>query len=341
MVAKPEVHRRAVIGNASSFWLHSTREDRFDLTHPQSPHLSAPVSPRLDITTTTTPITVDPSKTALVVIDMQNFFLSESFGRQKGAGHLASGQLKNNAIPACRKAGIQICWVNWGLTDSDIDNMPPAIIRAFGFESVVDEEGSIDATTEQPEDGFKNSLDNANGLEHDVTPPQAPDRILENGKNGRIYKGLGSQCGSILVDGKEIDAGRLLMRDQWNSALHPPLDSIYEEGRKQILKPDVWLHKNRMSGMWGPKTEMEEFLEREGIRTLLFAGVNTDQCVSGTVTDCFSKGYDCVLLSDGCGTTSPGFAQECVEFNAAKNWGFVATCVDLARGVEEMLARGK
>ncbi len=61
--------------------------------------------------------------------------------------------------------------------------------------------------------------------------------------------------------------------------------------------------------MWGASTLCEEFLEKEGIRTLLFTGVNTDQCVAGTHTDAFSKGYDCILLSDGCGTTSPDFAQ--------------------------------
>jgi nicotinamidase-related amidase len=72
----------------------------------------------------------------------------------------------------------------------------------------------------------------------------------------------------------------------------------------------VWLHKNRMSGMWGASTMCEEFLKKEGIRTLLFTGVNTDQCVGGTYQDCFSKGYDCVLLSDGCGTTSPEFSQQ-------------------------------
>ena len=79
-----------------------------------------------------------------------------------------------------------------------------------------------------------------------------------------------------------------------------------------------------MSGMWGPTTACEEFLEKEGIKTLMFTGVNTDQCVGGTFQDCFNKGYDCVLLNDGCGTTSPEFAQQNMEFNAANTWGFVA-----------------
>jgi hypothetical protein len=43
-----------------------------------------------------------------------------------------------------------------------------------------------------------------------------------------------------------------------------------------------------------------------------------------------------VMLRDACGTTSPEFSQQCIEFNAAKSWGFVATCEDLAKGVDEM-----
>jgi nicotinamidase-related amidase len=138
------------------------------------------------------------------------------------------------------------------------------------------------------------------------------DQQFEDGKNGQKYSGMGSEMGSVTEPstGKTIDAGRLLMRDQWNSALYPPLDAMYEEGKNLEVRPDVWLHKNRMSGMWGASTMCEEFLKKEGIRTLFFTGVNTDQCVGGTYQDCFSKGYDCVLLSDGCGTTSPDFSQQ-------------------------------
>jgi nicotinamidase-related amidase len=111
----------------------------------------------------------------------------------------------------------------------------------------------------------------------------------------------------------------------------------YKTGTQLPHNPDVWIHKDRMSGLWGAKTDCEEFLEREGIKTLFFAGVNTDQCVGGTLTDAFSKGYDCVLLSDGCGTTSPGYAQECYEYNGKGTYGFVVSCEGFARGVEGMV----
>ena len=326
-------HRRAVIGNARNFWRHSTQHG-FDLTHAASPGVSD-VTPSLRIQTTTTPITVNPAKTALVIIDMQNFFLSESFGRARGAGHLACDALLTHAIPAARKAGVQIIWLNWGLTDEDVDLMPPAVKRAFGFEAHLDSPDSPIAGEEY----FKESPDGIGVDKFGDRRHLGGHKMLENGKDGRIYKGLGSQCGNVVLpSGETIDAGRLLMRNTWNASLYPPLHEAYCQGLES-KRPDVWLHKNRMSGMWGATTLCQEYFDREGIRTLLFTGVNTDQCVSGTFTDSFSKGYDCVLLSDGCGTTSPGYATECIEYNAARTWGFVATCGNFAAGVEEMMSK--
>jgi nicotinamidase-related amidase len=247
---------------------------------------------------------------------MQNFFLSEAFGRdQKGSGHAACKQLVNYAIPAARKAGIRVLWVNWGLTEEEVREMPPAVKRAFGFVSI-------------PEDAdFK--ADDAFGLHEESVS------VDRHGKeNESFYRGIGADCGTLkFPDGKTVEGGKLLMRDSWNAALCPPLDAIFAEGSRLENRPDVWIHKNRMSGMWGATTPLKEFLDKEGIRTLFFTGVNTDQCVGGTLTDAFSNGYDCVLLSDGCGTTTPEFAQQCWNYNAARTFGFCATCEQFAEGV--------
>lgn len=60
------------------------------------------------------------------------------------------------------------------------------------------------------------------------------------------------------------------------------------------------------------------------------------KCVGGTYTDSFSKGYDCVLLNDGAATTSPEYAQQCFQYNAANTWGFATSCRDFAKGVDAM-----
>jgi nicotinamidase-related amidase len=314
-----EPHRKAFIGSASNFWLHSSQTG-FDLTHPSSPSEST-LGRRITIQTTNTPITISPSKSALVIIDMQNFFLSSAFGRQKGAGHAACDQLIQHAIPAARKAGIRIIWLNWGLSAQDVQNMPPAVKRAFGFFAIPT---SSDFT---PGDAAFGDHPSSISVNKHGTPSS----------KASAYKGVGTDCGTLtLDDGTQVAAGKLLMADQWNSALYPPLDAIYTAGTQLPSTPDVWIHKDRMSGLWGGKTACEEFLQKEGITTLFFAGVNTDQCVGGTLTDAFSKGYDCVLLRDGCGTTSPACAQEAYEFNAAGTYGFCTSCAEFAKGVEEM-----
>ena len=277
----PSYHRRAVIGNASNFWPHSTRT-AFGLTHPSSPTATEP-SPRLRFNTTTTPTTLSPAKTTLVIIDMHNFFLSPSFGRAEGAGHAAMEKLLQFAIPVAQKAGIRIVWLNWGLTDEEVHNMPLAVKRAFGLEAIAEaiEEASNGATNEDP------FVEKANGIgvdKHGGVRFHGGRALLENGKDGRIYKGLGSPYGPVTLPFREtLDTGRLLMRDTWNEALYPPLDSVFEEGPKLMDEPDVWIHKNRMSGMRGGSTMCEEFFDDHGIRSLLFASVNIDQCVSGTL----------------------------------------------------------
>ncbi|USP77807.1 uncharacterized protein yc1106_05081 [Curvularia clavata] len=310
-----KTHRKALIGSSSSFWSH-TSQSGFDLTHPPT-HSSKISGPSFTIQTSTQPITVDPSKSALIIIDMQNFFLSEAFGRnQQGAGNAACKQLIEHAIPAARKAGIRVVWVNWGLTEEDVKEMPPAIKRAFGFFAI-------------PVDSNFNIGDDAFGYHESSV---SVDRHGEEKKS--VYCGMGADCGTLTFpDGKSVEGGRLLMRDTWNAALFPPLDAIYTEGSKLEKNPDIWIHKNRMSGMWGATTPLKEFLDREGIRTLFFTGVNTDQCVGGTLTDAFSNGYDCVLLGDGCGTTSPDYAQQCWEYNSSRTFGFCASCEQFANGV--------
>ncbi|EGP88783.1 uncharacterized protein MYCGRDRAFT_69761 [Zymoseptoria tritici IPO323] len=293
----PSRERNAIIGDSDNVWKYSSSSG-FDLTHSETPSPS-----HLTIKTTTTPIIIDPAKTALVIIDMQNFFLSPLLGRTEGPGHRASAQLLEHSIPACRSAGIRTIWLNWGLTDADLSSMPGGVRRAFGFT-----------------DSNGNALDRQGR-------PIPPER--------RAFKGMGSDMGSVTDPrtGEEVKVGRMLMRDQWNMALYPPLAAAYEEGRQLPDKPDVWIDKNRMSGMWGPETDCEAFLRKEGITTLVLAGVNTDQCVHGTLLDAYNKGFDCVLLSDGCGTTSPDAAREGVEFNCANVTGFMTTCEDFAKGV--------
>ena len=212
--------------------------------------------------------------------------------------------------------------------------MPPSTFRAFGFETVPAEDfANYDSIPNKP------AAIDSHGV-NEAAPEiskSGKDKVIEtSGKNPRIYKGLGSEIGPVTTDsGQVIEGGRLLFRDSWNAGVTPELDSAYREGLSAPV-PDVWIHKNRMSGLWGSSTMCTEFLQKEGIKTLFFTGVNTDQCVGGSLQDAFTKGYDCILLSDGCGTTSPSSSQESIEFNCAKTWGFSTTCKDFSNGLDEI-----
>jgi len=221
---------------------------------------------------------------------MQNYFLSPLLGRPSSSvGLRVVDELLKHAIPACRKANMPIVWLGWGLTEQDIDEMPPSIARGFEF-----------------------------GL----------DKNFDGGEPKNLGA-LGEDIGQLKLDnGTVIEAGRVMMRDESNTAFYPRL--------AETAKPqDIWIYKNRLSGFWGG-TEIEEALNSRGIRTLLFAGGNTDQCVAGSMQDAYTKGWDCLMLSDGCGTTSPEFATKCIEFNCENGWGFVLTCQQVADGVDNM-----
>ncbi|KIV91405.1 hypothetical protein PV10_05948 [Exophiala mesophila] len=331
MAASVSTHRKGIIGSpeSSSFWLYDSVAG-FDLTHPPTP-TTASEDPSVTIKTDTQPVKISTKKSALVVIDMQNFFLSPSLGRPTTSkGLQAQAQLLQYAIPAARKAGIRIIWLNWGLTDEEVTQMPPSTLRAFGFETVPANEFETWKNVKAKQAAIDSHGVNqgCENISLEIDP-----KIETSGKNPRIYKGLGSDIGDVMDEsGKIVKGGRLLMRDTWNADLTPELRAAYEEGMNAPV-PDVWIHKNRMSGMWGSGTNCTDFLDKEGIKTLLFAGVNTDQCVGGTLQDAFSKGFDILLLSDGCGTTSPDSSQDCIEFNSAKTWGFCTSCKDFAVGV--------
>ncbi|KAF8304967.1 Isochorismatase hydrolase [Clavulina sp. PMI_390] len=288
----------------------------------------------VQLETTTLPVQISPRRTALVVVDMQNFFLHPVF-RSHPSGLSAYETLVSSTIPSCQKAGIDIIFVNWGLTEYDLATMPPMLHRSFSKDivdvmpqGVAPQSSATDAKMEEAPRTMS------------VKPehPAAP-----------IYIGLGRDLGTRAFvssngDTSPITAGRVLMRGSWNAGLYGGLDEVYRQlgphaGSPAQLPEEkrqsraYLAHKNRLSGLWGQTTPLEELLHSLDITTLLFAGVNTDQCVSGTMGDAFSKGFDCILLTDACGTTSPQYMSDAVYRNAERCWGFVSSSDKLAATV--------
>ncbi|KIM85165.1 hypothetical protein PILCRDRAFT_817152 [Piloderma croceum F 1598] len=268
---RPLVQNPTEYGNvASSFWVEYP-SGLIDLSRSrrilEGPGSKSDVPPPLDAKSQLDipvdqerTVRINKSSSAIVIIDMQNFFLHPGL-RDHPTGLKCVDPLLE-VIPVLRSQGIKILWVNWGLTDHELHTIPPALVRSF----------------------------------------------MKNGRGG-----FGSQLpGSF---------GRLLIRDAYNSELYGPLQAEYLKGKQ--AGSDTWIHKNRMSGLWGYQTALDLYLQETGITTLLFAGVNADQCVLGTLLDAYFRGYDCIVVKDVIATTSPVGGLDNVLYNAGNSYGFV------------------
>jgi len=147
-----------------------------------------------------------------------------------------------------------------------------------------------------------------------------PDRLNLSPALLHVYKPTGEGVG--LGDPLPGSGARVLERDSWAAAivdeLAPPDD-------------DIRVDKYRMSGFWD--TPLDSILRNLGAATLLFAGVNADQCVLCTLQDANFLGYDCILLADCTATTSPDFCWEATLYNVKQCFGFVARSSALLQGL--------
>jgi hypothetical protein len=104
-----------IIGGPEDFWLYS-ETGGYDITHPGSKPDAPKVYPRMTLQTQEARAVIDPAKTALVIIDLQNYFLSPALGRpSESLGIQVAEKLTSVAIPACRKAGIPNTLARMGL----------------------------------------------------------------------------------------------------------------------------------------------------------------------------------------------------------------------------------
>ena len=202
-------------------------------------------------------LVIDLLRTAMIVIDMQNDFCTKGgwldhIGVDPSPNQAPIGPLRK-LLPALRKAGVPIIWVNWG-NRPDLANMPPNQIH--------------------------------------------------------LYKRSGRGVG--LGDPLPGSRAPVLEKDSWAAAVVDELEQKRE---------DIKVDKHRISGFWD--TPLDSILRNLGVRTALFSGVNTDQCVLHSLTDANFLGYGCVLVEDCCATTSPDFCAQGAIWNVKQCFGFV------------------
>lgn len=228
----------------------------------------APRAPRpLTLAAEPKTVTLDLSRTALLVIDMQNDFCSPrgwlaSIGVDTEPARAPVAPLAR-LLPILRGCSAPVVWVNWG-NRPDRLNLSPSLLHVY------DPRGE--------------------GVGLGAPTPGGGGAVLEKDSWGaRIVDGLAAEPGDVHVD------------------------------------------KFRMSGFWD--TPLDSILRNLGVTTLLFAGVNSDQCVMCTLQDANFLGYDCLLLDDCSATTSPACCAEATRYNVRQCFGFVTTSEALRRGL--------
>jgi nicotinamidase-related amidase len=109
--------------------------------------------------------------------------------------------------------------------------------------------------------------------------------------------------------------GRILIRGEYGHDIIDELQPI--DGEPVVDKPGKGAFY---------ATDLRELLEKDGIESLLVAGVTTEVCVHTTVREANDRGYECLVLADCVGSYFPEFQRVGLEMIAAQGgiFGWVA-----------------
>jgi nicotinamidase-related amidase len=147
-----------------------------------------------------------------------------------------------------------------------------------------------------------------------------PDRLNLSPALLHVYNGAGEGAG--LGDVLPATGAPVLQAGSWSAELVDEL--VAEPG-------DIRVDKHRMSGFWD--TPLDSILRNLRVDTLLFAGVNLDQCVLHTMADANFLGYDTLLLEDCAATTNPDFCRQATLLNIHQIFGFSLFSTDLTEAI--------
>lgn len=241
----------AQIGSPRNAWQASTEGISLVRRRAEPRPLAVPAVPR--------PVVLDLSRTACVVVDMQNDFCSpggwlDSIGVDTAPARAPIKPLQV-LLPALRRLEVPVLWCNWG-NRPDRANLPPGVLHVY------DPDGQSV--------GIGDPL------------PGSGHRVLQAGS---------------------------------------PSAAVVDE--LAVVDGDIVVDKYRMSGF--SDTALDSILRNLDVTTVLFGGVNIDQCVFATLADAACLGYDVVLLDDCSATTSPEFCADATRYNVAQCFGFVSS----------------
>ncbi|SEO76547.1 cysteine hydrolase family protein [Paenibacillus sp. OV219] len=217
-------------------------------------------------------VTLDMSRTAVIVVDMQNDFCSPGgwldFIGADYAPLREPVERQNRFLSQMRRESIPVIWLNWG-NRPDRLNLSPSVLH--------------------------------------------------------VYNGTGAGIG--IGETLPGNSSKVLEKGSWGA-------EILEE--LEVGPEDIRVDKYRMSGF--VDTPLDSILRNLRVDTILFAGVNLDQCVMATLQDAVNAGYDALLLKDLCATNSPGYCIEATYYNVKQCYGFLTDSEAVLRALETTIS---
>ncbi len=96
---------------------------------------------------------------------------------------------------------------------------------------------------------------------------------------------------------------------------------------------DRYVHKNRLSAFFA--TNLELMLRGLDARTVIFAGVLTNQCVAATSKDAYFRDMKPIVVEEATGTTMAHLHEPAIEMIAV-GWGEVRSLAQTLRDLEAL-----
>jgi nicotinamidase-related amidase len=147
-----------------------------------------------------------------------------------------------------------------------------------------------------------------------------PDRLNLSPALRHVYDPAGRGVG--LGDPLARSGAQVLQEGSWSAGIVDELEQT---------ESDIHVKKHRMSGFWD--TALDSILRNLRLDTLLFAGVNLDQCVLHTMADANFLGYDTILVEDCAATTNPDYCRDATLLNVRQIFGFTLHSLALLEGL--------
>jgi biuret amidohydrolase len=199
-----------------------------------------------------------------------------------------------------------------------IIDMQRDFLEPGGFGEMLGNDVSQLRRTIEPNKALLSAWRNAGGLVIHTREGHRPD--LADLPPAKRIRGRSATC-----IGDPGPMGRILVRGQ---AGHDIIPELYPAAGEPVIdKPG--------KGAFFA-TDLHAILQNQGIQQLVVTGVTTEVCVNTTVREANDRGYDCLVVSDCCGSYFPEFHEMGLRMIAAQGgiFGWVAPSAVIISALE-------